>query len=145
MLLYQLTGGHPFYLNELLQHGAGELPTSARDAVLAHVAGLTDEARQVLDVAALIGSRVEPALLVAVTQAGPGVVDELRSCGVLTGEGDLLRFRHEIARLAVEHTIGVHRRAPFSGGSSTRCASPAVTTMRALPSTPRARGTAGAC
>jgi DNA-binding CsgD family transcriptional regulator/tetratricopeptide (TPR) repeat protein len=114
--LFALTGGNPFFLNELLEHGHGALPTSARDAVLAHVAGLSDAARQVLDVAALIGSKVEPGLLLAVTQAAPALLDELLSCGVLTGDGDLLRFRHEIARLSVEQEIGVHRRAPVHRG-----------------------------
>jgi DNA-binding CsgD family transcriptional regulator/tetratricopeptide (TPR) repeat protein len=70
----------------------------------------------VLDVAALIGSRVEPALLVEVTHAGPAQLDELLSRGVLTGDGELLRFRHEIARLAIEQEIGVHRRAPVHRG-----------------------------
>ena len=50
--LYRLTGGNPFYLAEILDCGVGALPTSARDAVLAHVAGLSQEARQALDVAA---------------------------------------------------------------------------------------------
>jgi DNA-binding CsgD family transcriptional regulator/tetratricopeptide (TPR) repeat protein len=119
--LFALTGGNPFFLSELLQHqsilpGDGELPTSARDAVLAHVSGLSHEARQVLDVAALTGARVEPLLLLAITKAAPAAVDELIACGVLTGDGDLLRFRHEIARLAVEQAIGVHRRAPVHRG-----------------------------
>jgi DNA-binding CsgD family transcriptional regulator/tetratricopeptide (TPR) repeat protein len=114
--LYQLTGGNPFYLAEILRHGVGELPASARDAVLAHVAGLSEEARQTLEVAALIGSRVEPAVLVSVTRAAPSVVDELLGSGVLTSEGAQLRFRHEIARLAVEQAIGGHRRVPIHRG-----------------------------
>jgi DNA-binding CsgD family transcriptional regulator/tetratricopeptide (TPR) repeat protein len=114
--LYQLTGGNPFYLNEIIRDGVGELPASARDAVLAHVAVLSPEARQVLDAAALFGSRVEPALLDAVAPASPAAVDELLACGVLIGDGARLRFRHEIARLAVEQTIGVHRVALIHRG-----------------------------
>ena len=111
--LYRLTGGNPFYLTEILRHGAGELPTSARDAVLAHAAGVSDPARRALDCAALIGARVEPALLASVTDADPSSIDELLGCGVLIGDGERLRFRHEISRLAVEQAIGVHRRGPI--------------------------------
>jgi DNA-binding CsgD family transcriptional regulator/tetratricopeptide (TPR) repeat protein len=111
--VYRLTGGNPFYLTEILRHGVGELPSSARDAVLAHLAGRSEEARQVIDVAALIGARVEPALLQSITAADPSVVDEVLASGVVVSDGERLRFRHEIARLAVEQSIGAHRRAPI--------------------------------
>ena len=38
--LYRLTGGNPFYVTEVVQSGMGEVPTSARDAVLARVSRL---------------------------------------------------------------------------------------------------------
>ncbi|MGZ4445019.1 MAG: AAA family ATPase, partial [Nocardioidaceae bacterium] len=66
--LHRLTGGNPFFLHEVLHGTAGELPVSARDAVLARLAGLGAEARGALEVAALIGIRVDPALLAEVTQ-----------------------------------------------------------------------------
>ena len=33
------------------------------------------------------------------------------ACGLLAADSGCLRFRHEIARLAVEQAIAVHRRA----------------------------------
>lgn len=108
--VYRLTGGNPFFVSEVMQAEPGQLPGTARDAVLARVARLSGSAREVLDTAALIGSRVEPAFLETVTGAAPDLVDELLSCGVLTGEGGLLRFRHEIARVAIESGVPAHRR-----------------------------------
>jgi DNA-binding CsgD family transcriptional regulator/tetratricopeptide (TPR) repeat protein len=107
--LYRLTSGNPFFVTEVIHTHSRELPASARDAVLARVAGLSSAAREVLEVAALIGSRIPPALLESVTGAAPVVLDELVGCGVLTGDGDELRFRHEIARRAVETGIAPHR------------------------------------
>jgi DNA-binding CsgD family transcriptional regulator/tetratricopeptide (TPR) repeat protein len=107
--LYRLTGGNPFYVTEVLQAGTEQIPASARDAVLAHAAQLGGEARNVLDVAALIGARVELRLLDSVTACPPSAVDELLACGLLTGDGAWLRFRHEIARLAVQQAIAAHR------------------------------------
>jgi DNA-binding CsgD family transcriptional regulator len=57
--LYQLTGGNPFYVTEVLQAGMAQVPASARDAVLARAAGLGADSRQLLEVAALTGARVE--------------------------------------------------------------------------------------
>src|SRR5689334_23205207 len=100
--LYQLTGGNPFYVTEVLQAGMAEVPASARDAVLARVAALT-------------GARVEAELLEATAGCPPAAVDELLACGLLAADGGRLRFRHEIARLAVEQAIPARRRAAIHG------------------------------
>ena len=58
-------------MTEVVQSGMGEVPTSARDAVLARVTRLGPGARDVLDAAALIGTRVELPLLASVTGCPP--------------------------------------------------------------------------
>ena len=115
--LYQLTGGNPFYVTEVLRAGMAQVPASARDAVLARAAGLTGESRAVLEVAALTSARVELPLLEAAAACAPSSVDQLLTCGLLTAEADgrSLRFRHEIARRAVEEAIAGHRRAAIHG------------------------------
>ena len=107
--LFRLTGGNPFYVTEVVQSGIGEVPASARDAVLARVSRLSPAAREVLDAAALIGTRVELSVLDAVTGAPAAAVDELLAAGLLAGDGAGLRFRHEIARLAVQGDVAAHR------------------------------------
>ena len=109
--LYRLTGGNPFYVTEVVRAGLGAVPSSARDAVLARAARLGGGAREVLDVAALIGARVELDLLTSVTASPPRVLDELLASGLLAEDGGWLRFRHEIARLAVQQAVALHRRA----------------------------------
>ena len=112
--LYRLTGGNPFYVSQALQAGTRgtipEVPTSARDAVLARAARLGSDARAALDAAALIGTRVELALLEPVTGCPPSTIDELLVSGLFAGDGMTLQFRHEIARLAVEGAVPAHRR-----------------------------------
>jgi len=108
--LYRLTGGNPFYVTEVVQAGMDDVPESARDAVLARAARLSSESRDLLDVAALIGTRVELGLVGSVTACPPAVVDEIVASGLLAGDGAWLKFRHEIARLAVEQGIPAHRR-----------------------------------
>ncbi|HKN94663.1 MAG TPA: AAA family ATPase, partial [Thermoleophilaceae bacterium] len=60
------TGGNPFLVVEVIAAG-GRLPSSVRDAALARAARLTPAARRVVDAAAVIGQRVAPPLLEAVT------------------------------------------------------------------------------
>ena len=110
-VLYGLTGGNPFYVTEVVQAGLGVVPSSARDAVLARAVRLGGGPREVLEVAALIGARVELDLLTSVTGCPPQAVDEILASGLLAEDGGWLRFRHEIARIAVEQAIPAYRRA----------------------------------
>src|ERR1700733_12659545 len=105
--LYQLAGGNPFYVTEMLEAGTHGVPLSARDAILSRTGRLSDAARQVLQTAALMGLRIDASLL-ADRQAA---LDELSASGLLVDEGIGLRFRHEIARLAIAQEIPAHRQA----------------------------------
>jgi DNA-binding CsgD family transcriptional regulator/tetratricopeptide (TPR) repeat protein len=109
--LYRLTGGNPFYVTEVVQSGLATLPESARDAVMARMARLSTEARGILEVAALMGGRVDPALLTSVTGCTVQVIDEVLAAGLVGEDGAWLRFRHEIVRLAVEQSVAGYRRA----------------------------------
>ena len=108
--LHRLTAGNPFFVIEVLQAGNDALPASVRDAVLARTRTLSTSAREALDAAALIGSRMQSGLLVSLLD-DPLVVDELISHGLLIKDGDDLRFRHEIARVAIEAAVPPYRKA----------------------------------
>jgi DNA-binding CsgD family transcriptional regulator len=106
--LYSVTGGNPFYIRAVLEAGLGEVPGSARDVVLARAARLGPKARETLEAAALIGGTVDERLLGHVV-AGPALA-EVISSGLLTGH-PVLRFRHEIARQAIERSVLPTRRS----------------------------------
>lgn len=108
--LHRLSGGNPFYVTEMLAAGDEGLPATIRDAVLARAARLSLSGRAVLNAAAVIGSRIEPWLLAEVTRAEAAAVDESLHLGILRAEGDLLVFRHELARQAVLNAIPPHQR-----------------------------------
>ncbi len=109
--LHRLTGGNPFFLVEVLGAPDGEVPASARDAVLARAAGLDETARQALEVASLDGYRVDAPLVAAAAQAPVETLDELVAAGLLASDGDSLHFRHELSRRAVESAVPPQRRA----------------------------------
>jgi DNA-binding CsgD family transcriptional regulator/tetratricopeptide (TPR) repeat protein len=58
----------------------------------------------------LIGSRMQSELLVSLID-NPLVTDELISHGLLIKDGDDLRFRHELARMAIEEAIPPYQKA----------------------------------
>ena len=103
-LLYELAGGNPFYVTEMLEAGTHGVPLSARDAILSRTGRLSDAARQTLETAALMGLRIDASLLADRKAA----LDELAASGLLVDERTGLRFRHEIARLAIAAEIPTH-------------------------------------
>ncbi len=107
--LSRLTSGNPFLVVEAL--AADGLPSTVRDATLARVGRLDADARGVVDVAAVVGQRVAPALLAAVAPSSAGAAEGALACGVLIEDGGELVFRHELTRQAVEASIAAPRRA----------------------------------
>ena len=106
--LYRVTGGNPFFLSAVLEAGLGEVPGSARDVVLARAARLEPHARETLEAVALIGANVDERLLGHVV-AGPALAQVISS-GLVAGH-PVLRFRHEIARQAIEQSVLPARRS----------------------------------
>ena len=108
--LFRLTGGNPFFVTQVLDSGNGTVPLSAGDAVLARIARLPADARRVVEAAAVIGTRVELALLRRVAGQDTDAIDGCLTTGLLASDSDGFRFRHEIARMAVEDDLPAHRR-----------------------------------
>lgn len=108
--LHRRTGGNPFFVSEVLATGLQRIPPTVRDSVLARVARLPEDARAALEAAAVIGSRVEPSLLTEVAPTADESIETCLAAGVLRVDGDLVAFRHELARSAVLDAISPSRR-----------------------------------
>lgn len=121
--LYRLTGGHPFFVQELLQHrhavvGAGSqapltLPHTLADALQARLADQPPALRDLLALVACAPAAVSRRLLRQVAvPAEAAQVDEALARRLLLGSARQLQFRHELLRLAVlERLPPVTRRA----------------------------------
>jgi DNA-binding CsgD family transcriptional regulator len=107
----QQTGGNPFFVAEVIASAIGELPLTVRDAVLARMARLSPSGQAVLEAAAVIGARVEPWLLAAVTGAEADAVDQSLAAGLLHVSSEAYAFRHELTRQTVLASISPFRRA----------------------------------
>lgn len=107
--LHRRTGGNPFFVVESVASGTLEIPASVRDAVLARLARLDPSARQLLDLAAVLGSRFDAALLQEAGGSVEGPLEDCVSSGFLCPQQDDLGFRHELVRAAVEEELSPGR------------------------------------
>jgi AAA ATPase domain len=103
--LHHLTGGNPFFVTEVLAAGPVALtrkglPRSISEAVCGRLARLSAKARETAHAVAVCGPRADIALLEKMCPEARPALYECLGAGVLTAEGDLVGFRHELARRA---------------------------------------------
>ncbi len=104
--LFEKTGGNPFFVVEVLAGDSEEIPATVKDAVLARAMRLSPGARELLQAAAMVPQRAELWLLEALAGTAVEAVDECVTAGMLVAEGDGVVFRHELARLSLESSVG---------------------------------------
>jgi DNA-binding CsgD family transcriptional regulator len=113
--LYQLTGGNPFFATEVLAGGADAvadnvLPRSVAEAVWGRLTRLSTAGRETAQAAAICGPRAEAELVQGVCPGAVAGLAECLSVGVLTADGDVIGFRHELARRATLDRIDDQQR-----------------------------------
>lgn len=128
-LLHRETGGNAFFVTEVVASGGGALPATVQDAVLARVHRLSPQARLALESAAVVGSRVEPALVHGLPDVTAEAIDECVSSGMLRFAAPAYGFRHEIVRQSVLSGIGPGRLGALHWQVLDR--------LRAMPMSPR--------
>jgi DNA-binding CsgD family transcriptional regulator len=113
--LYQLTGGNPFFATEVLAGGPDAvadnvLPRSVAEAVWGRLTRLSTAGREVAQAVAICGPRAEAELVQRVCPAAIAGLAECLNAGVLIADGDVIGFRHELARRATLDRIDDHQR-----------------------------------
>lgn len=107
--LYEITGGNPFFVTEVLESGGANIPATVRDAVFARTARLSREAREVLEAVAIVPGRIEIQLLKSILSPSAAAMEECIVRGMLQTDGNSLSFRHELARRALEDSLSPSR------------------------------------
>lgn len=105
--------GNPFYLSELLSSDAERVPVSVQDATLSRVLRLDETSRKLVELVSVVpGGMAWPLvdLLLGPLMSVAESVDEAVGRGVLVVDGDTLCFKHELARRAIEASLGTGRR-----------------------------------
>jgi DNA-binding CsgD family transcriptional regulator/tetratricopeptide (TPR) repeat protein len=103
--VYEITGGNPFFVRELLSAPAGTVPETVRDAVLARLLPCSPAAREVAELVSVVPGRTELWLARALLGNIGAAADEAAARGLLRYHDGALAFRHELGRLAVESSI----------------------------------------
>ena len=113
--LFDLTGGNPYFVAEILNSKRVEIPHSIRDVVLARTARLDPDSRRVLEYAAVAGPALDPRLMRLLH--GHEVATEIERCmhvGLLRSTRDGVVFRHALTRDVLLGEMSAIRRAEIA-------------------------------
>lgn len=113
--LHAVTGGNPFFVTEVLAGAQNTVPPTVRDAVIARLARLPEEARAVANLAALVPGKIERWLLEPLAPSAGDAVQDCLAMGMVALEDGALAFRHELARRAVEEHLPLPQRQALHG------------------------------
>lgn len=103
--LHQITGGNAFFVTEVLATPGTTLPDTVSDAVLARVGRLSPQTRDLLELVSMAPGGLESDVMLDIIPNGRWALSESAERGVLIRDGNLVSFRHELARLAVEESV----------------------------------------
>jgi RecA/RadA recombinase len=96
------TDGNPFFLELFGESDASSIPDGVREAIAQRIAGLSDEVREVLVLAAVAGPSFDVTVLEEAARADVlGTVDEAVAAGAVEEDPEVFgryRFRHALVR-----------------------------------------------
>lgn len=109
--VFEATGGNPFYVTEYLATDRSMVSHTVRDATLARTLRLSVHARRTLECASIFPRQIEQETLRALAADDDcSGVEECMRGGMLNANGQVLAFRHELARRAVRDAMSPLRR-----------------------------------
>jgi DNA-binding CsgD family transcriptional regulator/tetratricopeptide (TPR) repeat protein len=101
--IWEISAGNPFFISELLNGGfSGPIPGSIHDVMRVRMHRLSPRAKNLVKLASVVPGRIEKDLLNAVDPDWSDANDDAVFRGLLEASPEELRFRHEVARRAVE-------------------------------------------
>jgi DNA-binding CsgD family transcriptional regulator/type II secretory pathway predicted ATPase ExeA len=113
--LHKATGGNPFFVTECLAGPEGDLPHSVRDAVLTRVHALPAATVELIELLSVAPAGLDLAVAAAIVDGPALAADAAITAGLIERGGSLLRFRHDMARRAVESSGTPERSAAWHG------------------------------
>lgn len=108
--VYNISGGIPFYVNEILASYSPGVPRNIKDAVLAIYQRTVGLKKELWELFAVAPHGIEIDLLEKITPHYSDCLDQCISNGYLLTDKNTIRYKHELYRRTVEESISPLKR-----------------------------------
>lgn len=112
--LRDLTGGNPFLLTEILRSPGTTVPGPVRDAIVGRLHELPTDARALVEPISQVPGGAEWTTIEALLSGVGDALHAAEDAGMVELSGPVIRFRHELARRAVDGSLPDTRRVALN-------------------------------
>jgi DNA-binding CsgD family transcriptional regulator len=103
--VYSISGGNPFYVNEILASYSTGIPENIRDSVLSVYSRLDEKERHVWQVLSVLPTPFEASYLVKMDTFYATIIEECLLSKILVIDKGLISFKHELFRRTIEESL----------------------------------------
>ena len=103
--VYSVSGGNPFYVNEILANYSPGIPENIRDSVLSVYNGLDEKTKRAWKILSVLPAPFEIDYLKKMDPAFSAVIDDCIKQMILVVDKGLIAFKHELYRRTIEASL----------------------------------------
>lgn len=108
--VYSISGGNPFYVNEILAHYSPGIPDNIKDSILAIYNDLSDETKNTWQLLSVIAEGIEVKRFSGVNEDYIDTISNCMAKKILVVKNDKLLFKHELYRRTIEESLSPFKR-----------------------------------
>jgi len=108
--VYSISGGNPFYVNEILAHYSPGVPDNIKDSVLVIYNDLSDETKDTWQLLSIIPEGLEFQRFSGINDDYVDVIANCMAKKILVVKNDKLSFKHELYRRTIEESLSPFKR-----------------------------------
>lgn len=103
--VYTISGGNPFYVNEILASYSVGVPENIRDSVLSSFNRLDEKTKQIWTILSVLPTGFEMRYLETMEPEYASAIDNCMNLQILIPKEGLLSFKHELYRRTIENSL----------------------------------------
>lgn len=108
--VYSISGGNPFYVNEILAWYSKGVPTNIKDSVLSIYNNVDSDLKEFWSTLSIVPTGLEIKYLRQMDASFMQTFENCFSSGILVLKGDVVCFKHELYRRTIEETLSPLKR-----------------------------------
>lgn len=103
--VYTISGGNPFYVNEILASYSVGVPENVRDSVLSSFSRLNEQTKRLWEFLSVIPTGFEIRYIEKMDPSYPSIVHNYLDLKILVSRNGLISFKHELYRRTIESSL----------------------------------------
>lgn len=103
--VYSISGGNPFYVNEILASYSPGIPDNIKDSILSVYSRQAEQTKKIWQIISVMPAGIETNYLARIEPLYADAIENSLDAGILILKGDIACFKHELYRRTIEAAI----------------------------------------